>query len=58
MFGITDFWIYIVFILCIASALLCVVYGIVNWNKGNNDAQELKKDEEWENEDQKIEESV
>jgi len=58
MFGITDFWIYIVFILCIASALLCVVYGIVNWNKGNNDEQELKKDEEWENAEQKIEESV
>lgn len=34
MFGITDFWIATVYILCILSSMACVIYGIINWNKG------------------------
>lgn len=34
MFGIHDIWIILAYVLCILSAILCVVYGIVNWNKG------------------------
>ena len=32
MFGMADPWIAIVYFLCIASSLLCVVYGLINWN--------------------------
>ena len=35
MLGIPDAGIWLAYILCIASAILCVVYGIVNWNKGD-----------------------
>jgi hypothetical protein len=34
MLGISDFGIALVYVLCIASTLLCLVYGIFNWNKG------------------------
>ncbi|MBN2853763.1 MAG: hypothetical protein JXQ23_13585 [Clostridia bacterium] len=58
MFGISDFGIWLVYLLCIASALLCLIYGIINWNKGGNDENELKKDAMWEAEDSKIEENI
>ncbi len=34
--GIEDPWIWGVYILIILSALLCVVYGAINWNKGED----------------------
>ena len=35
MFGIEDKSISIAYVLCIASAVLCVVYGLLMWNKGS-----------------------
>jgi hypothetical protein len=32
--GIQDIWVWLAYILCILSTALCVVYGLVNWNKG------------------------
>ena len=29
--------------LCIAASALCVVYGIVNWNKGEGDLRKKRK---------------
>jgi hypothetical protein len=46
MWGIQDGWILAAYLLCIGSALLCVVYGIVNWNRGDEagtPAEPLKK---------------
>jgi hypothetical protein len=34
MLGIQDIWVWLAYILCILSTLLCVVYGFINWNKG------------------------
>jgi hypothetical protein len=34
MFGIQDKFVWLAYVLCILSALLCVVYGLVNWNRG------------------------
>lgn len=31
--GIEDPWIWSVYVLIILSALLCIVYGLVYWNK-------------------------
>ena len=33
--GIEDPWIWEVYLGIILSTLLCIVYGIVNWNKGD-----------------------
>jgi hypothetical protein len=47
--GIDDPWIWGVYLLCIISALLCVIYGIVNWNKeGELEASEIKEEADWE----------
>ena len=33
MFGLTDLWIILAYLLSAVSAVLCVVYGAVNWNR-------------------------
>jgi len=35
MLGIPDPGIWVAFLLCIISALLCITYGYINWNKEN-----------------------
>jgi hypothetical protein len=52
MLGIPDVSIWLAYVLCIASAILCVVYGIINWNKGGDEASE--KDAAWEAEEEQI----
>lgn len=53
MFGIADASIWLVYFLCIASALLCVVYGLKNWNKGNESENlEVQEESKWESGDQ------
>ena len=47
--GIDDPWIWGVYLLCIISALLCVVYGIVNWNREVElEASEIEEEAAWE----------
>ena len=41
------------YILCIASTILCVVYGLITWNKGDSEVTE--EDKAWAKEEQKIE---
>lgn len=33
--GITDPWVWGGYIACILVTLLCVIYGVINWNKGD-----------------------
>jgi hypothetical protein len=35
MLGIQDIWVLLAYLLCIVSAILCVVYGALNWNRGD-----------------------
>jgi hypothetical protein len=56
MLGINDPWIWGVYILCILSTLLCVVYGLLNWNKGSEMEQaEIAEEMAWEAEESKME---
>jgi hypothetical protein len=54
MFGIEDPVIYIGYLLAIASSLLCVVYGLLNWNKDGEKPEEVSKDLEWEEKEEEI----
>ena len=56
MFGIEDKYVSLVYLLCIASSLLCVVYGLVNWNRGQQEAQE--EDVRWAQEEKHVEEEL
>lgn len=54
--GIPDPWIWSVFILCFLSTILCVVYGLVNWNKGGNDEdKQITEEKTWEEKEEEIE---
>ncbi len=35
MLGIEDKWVWLAYLLCILSTILCVVYGLINWNRGD-----------------------
>lgn len=35
MLGIEDFSVLLAYLLCVLASLLCVVYGLMNWNRGD-----------------------
>lgn len=37
MLGIDDPWIWLAYILCIVSAIGCIIYGALKWNEGEGD---------------------
>jgi hypothetical protein len=49
LLGLQDFSIFIVFSLCILSSIFCVVYGCLNWNKGQEkESDEMAAELSWE----------
>ena len=57
MLGLGDGWVLTAYILCILSAIMCFVYGILNWNKGGEEtADEETKD--WMKEEIDIEKNM
>jgi hypothetical protein len=57
--GIPDPSIWIAYLLLIALTLLCIVYGILNWNKeGEISAEEEKEEKQWSKEEIELEEEV
>ena len=59
MLGLGDFWVSSVFLLLILSTILCVVYGVINWNKGGEDDDViLREEKEWEEEEGEIEKNL
>ncbi len=52
-----DGWILLAYVLTIGSALLCVVYGLLNWNKPVEDQDsEIREEQEWEAHDPELNE--
>ena len=57
--GLSDFGIISAYVLCILSTLLCVVYGIVNWNKGGEDESvQITEESECESKQNEIDEEL
>jgi hypothetical protein len=56
MLGLGDAWVAAAYWLSIASALLCLGYGIVNWNRGDEPARE--EDVQWAREEKEDVEST
>jgi hypothetical protein len=53
--GIDDPWIWGVYLLCILSALLCLIYGIINWNReGELEAVEIRETAAWEEKEEEM----
>lgn len=59
MLGIPDLSISLAYILCVASALLCLVYGIIMWNKGGGDEEEeIAEEAKWQEKENLIDEKL
>ena len=56
MLGIEDKGVLAAYLLCIASALLCVIYGVIHWNRGEEEIQPV--DVKWAAEEKKVEEEL
>jgi len=56
MLGIDDPKIWSAYILCILSALFCVIYGLVNWNKGDESVR--LEDKKWVEDEKKSEKGL
>lgn len=55
MLGFADGTITLVYLLCIGSALLCTVYGLVNWNRGAEaEPAQIREEAEWESKERLI----
>ena len=49
MLGIPDASIWLAYILCILSTAACVIYGLINWNKGaDEEPEEILEEKKWE----------
>ncbi len=59
MLGLGDFWVSLIFLLTILSAILCVVYGIMYWNKdGEPSSAEIEEENKWDKEEKEIEDTL
>lgn len=52
MLGLGDWGVSLAFLLTLASAALCAVYGFINWNKpsAEEEIREIAEEEAWERE--------
>ncbi len=57
LLGIQDPWVWTAYLLCILSTLLCVVWGIINWNKQGSEEppEEVRK---WAEEEDQVEQEL
>lgn len=56
MLGIDDPQVWGAYLLSILGALFCVIYGIVNWNKGDEAIH--TEDKQWVEGEKKVEEAL
>jgi len=56
LLGIEGTSVWLAYVLCVLSTLLCVVYGLLNWNKGDEPVQEA--DVKWAAEEKKVEQEL
>ena len=56
MLGIEDPGVWSAYLLCILSVVLCVIYGAVNWNKG--DEPVYPEDVKWVKDEEEVKEKL
>lgn len=57
MLGMGDFAIFAAYALCVLSAIVCVVYGIIFWNRGM-DKEEPEVEKQWADTEKNITEDL
>ena len=46
MLGLGDFWVLLAYTANIIVVVICVIYGIINWNRGGENSLVEEKDGE------------
>ncbi len=54
--GIDDPYVWLAYVLCLASSLLCVIYGLLNWNRGDDHVE--AEDVAWAQHEKEVEEEL
>lgn len=57
MLGLADGWVAAAYLLCIASSVLCIIYGAITWNKGGP-IEPTEEDRKWAEGERKVEEEL
>lgn len=57
MLGFGDWSVAVAFMAMIVSTAVCVVYGIVNWNRGDTAPEELDRQQQWATEEARMDEA-
>lgn len=57
MLGFGDGWIALVYILCFASALLCLVWGALRWNRQETEEPD-EEVQQWAQEESRVEQEL
>ena len=58
MFGFADSLTAWGYILSILATILCIIYGLANWNKGTEIEEDYRRIVEWEREEIEVEERL
>lgn len=59
MLGLGDFSVLLAYIMLFSVTFLCIIYGVVNWNKGGEvSQQELEEEKQWIKEELEIDNEV
>ena len=58
MLGIEDPWVILAYILCILSALLCLVWGVIKWNVDDTAEEPEEEIRQWAEEEERVEEEL
>jgi len=58
MLGLEGTMVPLGLILTLASTVVCLIYGVRNWNKGYITQEELDSEEQWEKEQAKVDEQL
>ncbi|THB72126.1 MAG: hypothetical protein D6B28_06120 [Gammaproteobacteria bacterium] len=59
MLGFEDTSIAFVYIANIVAVTVCVIYGIINWNKGaDTEAEEIAEELQWEKEEAELDKDL
>ncbi len=56
MLGFGDVWVFLAYFFSILAAVLCMVYGILNWNKGEEG--EPRNVSQWRKDEMDMEKSI
>jgi len=58
MLGLKGVMVPLGMVLTLLSTILCIVYGLRNWNKGYITDDEVKLEKEWKKEETKVKEAL